>query len=122
MVLRKPVVVALGTLLAASMIAAGWFYWRYSSASEENARLEQTIAQHEQDIRDLERERFKAQQLSELNRALYEELQADFEKIERQRETMRSELSALKEDDSDASDFFDTCRMPDSVYEWVRSH
>lgn len=122
MVLSKPVVVALGTALVIATAAAGYFYWRHSSVSEENAQLNQQLSQQKQDIADLELERFKSQQLSELNRALYDELQTDYRSLEKQRQSLNSELAGLREDNSDASDFFDTCRMPDSVYEWVRSN
>lgn len=122
MVLSKPIVIALGTALVIATAAAGYFYWRHSSVSEENAQLNQQLSQQKQDIADLELERFKSQQLSELNRALYDELQTDYRSLEKQRQSLSSELASLRENDSDASGFFDTCRMPDSVYEWVRSN
>lgn len=122
MVISKPAIISLGTALALSMAAAGYFYYQNASTSRENARLSQSLSQSNQIVEDLEQERFRLRQSEQLNRELHERLQRRYEQIRQRERDLESQLTELQEDDDAAQRYFDECPMPDSVFDWVLQH
>lgn len=108
--------------LVLSLIGGG-VWWTISELQEQSAEIGRLESENQQLTVTLESRRQEiAQARTELQmwRDLYDDLQQGYKEIAEERDTMRRQLTQLREQ-ADVKEYM-RCPMPDDLYDWLRQN